>query len=87
VEELKNYAVKEQRIQEGDGQVAQASASLPDPVALETEDRSVTEAQNGQFAVKHKSDTYCWTQKLNKEDYGVDKYWVLLAVVKEKKQG
>ena len=26
----------------------------------------------------------CWTQKLNREDYGVDKYkyWVLLAVVK-----
>jgi hypothetical protein len=22
-------------------------------------------------------------QKLNREDYGVDKYWVLLAVVKE----
>jgi len=22
-------------------------------------------------------------KKLNKEDYGVDKYWVLLAVVKE----
>ena len=37
----------------------------------------------GQFAVKYKSETYCWTQKLNREDYGVDKYWVLLAVVKE----
>ena len=37
----------------------------------------------GQFAVKYKSETYCWTQKLNREDYGVDKHWVLLAVVKE----
>ena len=37
----------------------------------------------GQVAVKYKSETYCWTRKLNKEDYGVDKYWVLLAVVKE----
>ena len=37
----------------------------------------------GQFAVKYRSETYCWTQKLNREDYGVDKYWVLLAVVKE----
>jgi len=30
----------------------------------------------GQFAVKYK-------QKLNREDYGVHKYWVLLAVLKE----
>jgi hypothetical protein len=37
-----------------------------------------------QFAsVKYESETYCWTQKLNREDYGVAKYWVLLAVVKE----
>ncbi len=27
--------------------------------------------------------TYCWTQKLKREDYGLDKYWALLAVVKE----
>jgi hypothetical protein len=37
----------------------------------------------GQFTVKNKSETYYWTQKPNKEDYGVDKYLVLLAVVKE----
>ena len=38
----------------------------------------------GHFAaVKYRSETYCWTQKLNREDYGVDTYWVLLAVVKE----
>ena len=33
-----------------------------------------------QFAVKYKSGTYCWTPKLNKEDYGSHKYWVLLGV-------
>jgi hypothetical protein len=39
----------------------------------------------GQFAVKYRSETYSCTQKLNREDYGVDKYLstVLLAVVKE----
>jgi hypothetical protein len=37
----------------------------------------------GQFAVKYRPETYSWTQKLNREDYGVDKYWALLAVVKE----
>jgi hypothetical protein len=37
----------------------------------------------GQFAVKYKSETYDRTQKLSREDYGVDKSWVLLAVVKE----
>ena len=32
----------------------------------------------GQFAaVKYRSETYCWTAKLNREDYGVDKYWVI----------
>jgi hypothetical protein len=35
------------------------------------------------FAVKYKAEMYCWTQKLKREDYGVDTYWVLLAVVKE----
>jgi hypothetical protein len=34
-------------------------------------------------AVKYMLETHCWTKKLNKEDYGVDKCWVLLAVVKE----
>ncbi len=37
----------------------------------------------GQFAVKCKLATDCLTKKLNKEDYGVDKYWVLLALVTE----
>jgi hypothetical protein len=32
----------------------------------------------GQFAaVKYSPATYCWTQKLNREDYGVEQYWVL----------
>ena len=36
----------------------------------------------GQFAaVKYRSETYCWTQKPNREGYGVDKYWVLFDVV------
>ena len=35
------------------------------------------------FAFKYKSETYYWTQQLNKEDYGVGKYWVLLTVAKE----
>jgi hypothetical protein len=31
----------------------------------------------GQFAaVKYRSETYSWTKQLNREDYGVDKYWV-----------
>ena len=44
------------------------------------------ESVAGQFAVKCKSETYCWTQKLNRKDYGVDKDFkkkVLLAVGKE----
>ena len=41
------------------------------------------ESAAGQFAVKYMSETHCWIQKLNKEDYGVDKCWVLLAVVQE----
>ena len=45
--------------------------------------KSVEKSVPGQFAVEYKSETYCWTQKLNKEDYGVDQDWVLLAAVKE----
>jgi hypothetical protein len=34
----------------------------------------------GQFAaVTYRSETYCWTQKLNRKDYGVDKYWLRFA--------
>ena len=36
-----------------------------------------------QFAVKYRSETHSRTKKVNREDYGVDKHWVLLAVVKE----
>jgi hypothetical protein len=35
------------------------------------------------LAVKYMSKTHGWTQKLNREDYGVDNCCVLLAVVKE----
>jgi hypothetical protein len=38
----------------------------------------------GHFALKYKSETYRWTQKLNREDYGVHKYWVLLLLKKSK---
>ncbi len=31
-----------------------------------------------QFAFKYKSETHCCTEKLNKEDYGVDKYFFLM---------
>ena len=38
--------------------------------------------QEGAYPTTKKEES-CWTEKLNREDYGVDKYWVLLAVVKE----
>ena len=31
----------------------------------------------------HKSETYSWTRKLNKKDYGAEKYWVLVAFGKD----
>jgi alkyl hydroperoxide reductase subunit AhpC len=39
-----------------------------------------TKSDVGLFAVKYKSETYDRTQKLNKEDYGFDKYWVLITI-------
>ena len=38
----------------------------------------------GQFAVKYMSETTCWTHSLNKQDYGIDQYSVLLAVKNNK---
>ncbi len=39
--------------------------------------RRVADVIADQFAaVKHRSETCCWTQKLNREDYGVEKHWV-----------
>ena len=36
----------------------------------------------GQFAtVKYKSETYCWTEKLNREDCGVDRYFLLTKLL------
>ena len=34
------------------------------------------ESVAGQFAVKYKTGTLSWTDKISKEDYGIDKYWV-----------
>jgi hypothetical protein len=33
------------------------------------------ESVAGQFEVKYRSEKYLWTQKLNREDNSVDKYW------------
>ena len=46
---------------------------------LKKEKKSVAD----QFAVKYRSEKHCWTQKLNREDYGVTSTGVLLDVVKE----
>jgi hypothetical protein len=36
-----------------------------------------------QFAVvKYRSETYLWAQKLNREDYGVDKKWVIFFLIR-----
>ena len=37
----------------------------------------------GQFAVKYKKEASCWTHSLNKEDYGVDKYFLLRSEQKK----
>ncbi len=41
-----NDFIKDDFIQEGDGQVASASVSLPDPVTLETEEQRLKREQN-----------------------------------------
>jgi len=41
-----NDFIKDDFIQEGGGQVASGSASLPDPVALETEEQRLEREQN-----------------------------------------
>ena len=81
-----NDFIKDYFIPEGDGQVASGSVSLPDPVPLETEEQRLESEQNerdvldlllekqqsvaDQLASKYKSETYCWTKKLNWEDFG-----------------
>ncbi len=47
--------------------------------SMEKKEKSVA----GHFAVKYTSETYGWTQTVNKEDYGVDEYRVHLAFGKE----
>ena len=41
-----NDFIKDDCIPEGDGQVASGSASIPDPVVLETEERMLERQQN-----------------------------------------
>jgi hypothetical protein len=53
--------------------------NMQDGVYPKKKKRSVA----GQFAVKYRSETYSWTQKLSREDTGIDKYWEILAVVTE----
>ena len=36
------------------------------------------ESVAGQFAVQYMTQTLFWTNKISQEDYGIDKYWVLL---------
>jgi hypothetical protein len=45
------------------------------------------ESVAGQFAVKYKTEMLSWTNKISKEDSGIDKYLVLLPdkVVVDKK--
>ena len=46
LEDVVNQFIKTDFIPEGDGQVASGSASLPDPVALETEEQTLEREQN-----------------------------------------
>ena len=32
---------------------------------------------DGQFADKYKDETFCWTKKLRKDQYGINNFWVL----------
>jgi hypothetical protein len=40
--------------------------------------KRVSKSVAGKFVtVKYRPEMYYWTQNLNREDYGVDKYWVI----------
>jgi hypothetical protein len=48
-----NVFIYDDFIPEGDGQVASGSASLPDPVALETEEQRLEESRMSMMFLKH----------------------------------
>jgi hypothetical protein len=40
--------------------------------------KRVSKSVAGKFViVKYRPEMYYWTENLNREDYGVDKYWVV----------
>ena len=51
--------IKNDFIQEGDGQVASGSASLPDPVSLETEEQRLEREQNEHDVLEALGDYKC----------------------------
>ena len=53
--------IKNDFIQEGDGQVASGSASLPDPVSLETEEQRLEREQNEHDVLEALGDYKCAT--------------------------
>ena len=54
-----NDFIKDDFIPEGDGQVASGSASLPDPVALETEEQRLEREQNERDVLEALGDYKC----------------------------
>ena len=54
-----NDFIKDVFIPEGDGQVASGSASLPDPVALETEEQRLEREQNERDVLEALGDYKC----------------------------
>ena len=54
-----NDFIKDDFIQEGDGQVASGNASLPDPVALETEKQMLEREQNVRDVLEALGDYKC----------------------------
>ncbi len=53
-----NDFIKDDFIPEGDGQVASGSASLPDPVVLETEEQMLEREQNERDVLSDALDEY-----------------------------
>ena len=54
---------------------AKEKANMQEGALSDANPKKKKKSVAGQFAaVKYRSETYDWTQKLNREDYGVDKY-------------